>query len=202
MFDLEKDNPFDLTKAEPELQYIRVGLSWDSNEINGNSPDCDVSAFLIGANGKLPAPQYLVFYNNLCGRGCSQKKTGGCQHESGASGVKHWGDNRTGEGEGDDELLDVNLSIVENQIEQIVFVVTINNANEGFHFGNVTNPSVRVYNAHTNEILCQYEMNQTANGNDALLIARLYRNGNSWIVDALGNPFTGGLSAAIEMYKP
>ena len=200
MFDLEKNDPFDLDKAAPDLHYLRVGLSWDDTQINGKSPDCDVSVMMVGENGKLAGKAHFIFYNNLCGRGCGRSTGGVCAHDAGANGVKHWGDNRDGSGDGDDEVIDINLSSIDSQVQQIVVVVTINNVNDGFHFGTVTNPSVRVYNALTNDVICQYHMHDVANGSDALLMARMYKNGSSWVVEALGTPFSGGLKAALEMY--
>ena len=202
MFDLDKGSTFDLGKNNSQLSYVRVGLSWDENSINGRSADCDVSVFLVSDSGRLPDAPHLIFFNNLCGRGCGKSTQGICNHETGLHGVKHWGDNRDGSGDGDDELVDIDLSQIESNIEQIVITVTIANPDDGFHFGNVTNPSARVYDAHTNEILCEYQMNEAANGNDGLLMARLYRDGSSWVVEALGSPFTGGLQAAINMYHP
>jgi tellurium resistance protein TerD len=185
MISLEKKKPFNLSKSAPSLSKLRIGLSWDDNKINGESPDCDVSAFMLGENGKIPAEAYFVFYNNLT---------------SGDGAVRHNGDNRTGAGDGDDETIDIHLSAVSQLVSQIYFTISINNAASGFNFSNVSNASVRVYNADSNQVICQYTLAESFANADTLNIGRVFRNGNDWEFEALGEAYTGGLATALELY--
>jgi tellurium resistance protein TerD len=186
MIVLEKKKPFNLSKSAPSLSKLKVGLSWDDNVINGQSPDCDVSAFMLGDNGKIPDEGFFVFYNNL---------------KSGDGSVLHNGDNRTGAGDGDDETIDVSLNSVSSLVSQIYFTISINNSDVGFNFSNVTNASVRVYNADNNQVLCQYTLAESFANADTLNIGRVYRNGNEWGFEALGEAYSGGLATALELYS-
>lgn len=186
MINLEKKKPFNLTKAAPSLNQVRVGLSWDEVQINGQSADCDASVFLLGENGKMPDESSFVFYNNLT---------------SGDGAVKHNGDNRTGAGEGDDETVDIILSKISPQCVQIMIVITINNPEAGFNFDTVKNPAVKVYNSADNSIICQYELSESFAGCDSLIIGQFYRNGTDWEFQALGQAYSGGLAASIELYQ-
>jgi tellurium resistance protein TerD len=186
MISLEKKKPFNLSKSAPSLSNIRAGLSWDEHIINGEAPDCDVSVFMLGDNGKIPDEGCFVFYNNL---------------RSSDGSVVHNGDNRTGAGEGDDETIDISLGRVSAHISQIYFTISINNAATGFNFSNVANASVRIYNADTNQILCQYTLAESFANADTLNIGRCYRNGSEWIFEALGEPYVGGLEAALGIFN-
>jgi tellurium resistance protein TerD len=186
MINLQKKQSINLVKAAPSLTNIRVGLSWDQVSINGQSPDCDVSVFLLDQNGKIPGEQYLVFYNNLV---------------SGDGAVRHSGDNRSGAGEGDDEVIDINLSAVSPSILQMIFTISINNSSSGFNFSTVTNASVRVYNSANNQIICQYKLAESFPNSDTLNIGRCYRNGQEWEFEAMGQDYTGGLEVALSLYS-
>ncbi|MFN8298386.1 MAG: TerD family protein [Chitinophagales bacterium] len=184
---LEKKKPISLVKEKPGLQNIVAGLGWDEATINGSKVDCDVSVFMLGANGKLPADEFFVFYNNL---------------NSPDGAVKHLGDSRGGEGEGDDESVTIDLKMVDSRIEFIYFTVTIHESeSRGHHFGNVQNSYIKLYNAQDNSTLCQYELNESFDGNDSLLIASISRNGGNWNVEAMGQAFGGGLGALVELYQ-
>ncbi len=185
MINLEKKQPFNLTKAAPSLNNVKVGLSWDETILNGQSPDADASVFMLGENGKIPSEDYFVFFNNL---------------NSGDGSVRHSGDNRTGAGDGDDEEINITLSQVSNQVVQIIVTITIHNMDAGFHFGNVQNSSVRVYNSSSNEIMCQYQLTESFDGCDSMIIGRFYRNGSDWEFEAMGQAFQGGLGATVELY--
>jgi tellurium resistance protein TerD len=186
MITLEKKSPINLTKSAPSLNNVKVGLSWDETIINGQSPDADASVFLLGENGKIPSEDFFVFYNNLV---------------SGDGSVKHSGDNRTGAGDGDDEEINITLSQVNNQVVQIMITITIHNMDAGFHFGNVKNSSVRVYNSANNDIICQYELTEDFSGCDSLIIGRFFRTGNDWEFEAIGHAFSGGLGATVGLYS-
>jgi tellurium resistance protein TerD len=185
MINLEKKKPFNLSKQAPGLTNVKIGLSWDAT-LDGRNADADASVFMLNESGKIPSEGYFVFYNNL---------------SSSDGAVIHSGDNRTGEGDGDDEEINISLSSVNENILQIILVISIHNKEDGFHFGNVLNPSVRVYNKSNNSVLCQYQLAETYDGCDSLIIGRFYRNGNEWEFEAMGQAFDGGLSATVELYS-
>lgn len=185
MINLEKKKPFNLSKQAPGLNQVKVGLSWDPTA-DGRSPDADASVFLLNESGKIPSEGFFVYYNNL-------------NSEDGA--VVHSGDNRTGAGDGDDEEISINLSSVSANVVQIMLVVSIHNKDEGFHFGNVLNSAVRVYNKVNGEILCQYQLAEAYNGCDSLILGRFYRSGSEWEFEAMGQAFEGGLGATVELYS-
>lgn len=184
MINLDKKKPFNLNKEVPGLNHVKVGLSWDPTSA-GLSPDADASVFMLDATGKIPSEGYFVFYNNLT---------------SADGAVVHSGDNRTGEGDGDDEEVTINLSKVSPSIVEIVFVISIHNKDEGFHFGNVLNSSVRVYNLANGSSLLQYKIDEALNNCDSLSICRFFRNGNEWEFEGGGEASNGGLGAAVEKY--
>ena len=181
---MKKNEKINLSQKNPGLSKIRVGFSWENNKIEGQLPDCDVSAFMLGDDGKILAEEYFVFYNNL---------------RSGDGAVKHNGDNRTGDV--DDESIDISLGTVSNLVSQIYFTISINNADIGFNFSNVTNASVRVYNSVNNQVLCQYTLAETFAHADTLNIGRVYRNGSEWEFEALDEAYSGGLAKAVELYS-
>jgi tellurium resistance protein TerD len=180
---ISKKQTINLIKKAPTLSLVRVALSWEQSVINNQLPDCDVSALMLSAEGTLPNESYFVFYNNL---------------QSGDGSVKHNGDNRTGRGDGDNETIDVDLSTVSDEIVQICFTISINNANVGFNFSNVTNASVRIYNLENNEVLCEYYLNESFPDADTLNLGRLYRYDKEWHFEALGDAYTGGLQATLD----
>lgn len=186
MISLEKKKPFNLTKAAPALNNVKIGLSWDETTLNGQSPDADASVFMLGENGKIPSDDFFVFFNNL---------------NSGDGSVRHSGDNRTGAGDGDDEEINIALSQVSSQVVQIMVTITIHNMEEGFHFGNVKNAAVRIYNSANSEILCKYQLTESFDGCDSLIIGRFFRNGPEWEFEAMGQAFAGGLGATVELYQ-
>jgi tellurium resistance protein TerD len=184
MINLEKKKTVNLSKQVPGLNQVKVGLSWDPTS-DGRSADADASLFLLNENGKIPSEGYFVFYNNPVS-------------EDGSA--VYSGDNRTGAGDGDDEEININLSSVSSNVVQIMIVVSIHNKEEGFHFGNVLNSSVRVYNKVNGEILCQYQLAEAYNSCDSLILGRFYRSGSEWEFEALGQAFEGGLAATVELY--
>ncbi len=185
MISLEKKSPINLTKQLPGLNNIRVGLSWDEHLINGKSADADSSVFMLGENGKIPSEGYFVFYNNLV---------------SADGAIQHHGDNRTGAGDGDDESLDICLSKISSEIQQVLIAISIHNASEGFNFGNTKNASVRLYNMDTNAGICEYQLTEDHPGADSIIIGRFYRNGSEWQFEAMVTSFNGGLQACLGSY--
>ncbi|OLN27701.1 Tellurium resistance protein TerD [Desulfosporosinus metallidurans] len=179
---LSKGQKVDLTKNNPNLKEIVVGLGWASNlSASSYNYDLDASAFLIGPNGKVKDENDFVFYNNPSG---------------GQGSVKHSGDNKKGSSEGDDEQIHINLSAVPANIERIAFTITINDAQmKRQSFGDVKDSYVRILNAHTNELLLKYELGQEFSIETAIVAAEIYRNVGEWKFNAIGSGFQGGLAA-------
>ena len=179
---LSKGQKVDLTKSNPNLKEIIVGLGWASNSTASSyNYDLDASAFLIGSNGKVKDENDLVFYNNPSG---------------GQGSVKHSGDNKKGSGAGDDEQIHINLSAVPAYIERIAFTITINDAqSKRQSFGDIKNSYVRILNASTNELLLNYELGQEFSIETAIVAAELYRHAGEWKFNAIASGFQGGLGA-------
>jgi tellurium resistance protein TerD len=184
---LKKGQKVDLTKTNPGLKNILIGLGWDVNKYDGGKDfDLDSSAFLLDANGKVRSDADFVFYGNL-------------KHESGA--VEHLGDNLTGAGEGDDEQLLIDLSKVPADVEKIDFTVTIYEAEERKQtFGQVENAFIRVVNSETNEELIRYDLGEDFSIETAVVIGELYRNKGEWKFNAIGSGFGGGLASLGKNY--
>lgn len=179
---LSKGQKVDLTKSNPNLKEIIVGLGWASNPAASNyTYDLDASAFLIGSNGKVKDENDFVFYNNPSG---------------GQGSVKHSGDHKKGSGEGDDEQIRINLVAVPPHIERISFSITINDAQmKRQSFGDIKNSYVRILNAGTNELLLKYELGEEFSVETAIVAAEIYRHAGEWKFNAIGSGFQGGLAA-------
>ena len=179
---LSKGQKIDLTKSNPNIKEIIVGLGWSSNQASSSySFDLDASAFLMGSNGKVKDENDLVFYNNPSG---------------GQGSVKHSGDNKKGSGEGDDEQIHINLLAVPSYIERIAFTITINDAQmKRQSFGDIRDAYVRILNASTNELLLKYELGQEFSVETAIVAAEIYRHSGEWKFNAIGSGFQGGLAA-------
>ena len=179
---LKKGQKVDLTKTNPGLKEVLIGLGWDTNKYDGGKDfDLDSSVFLLGANSKVASDDDFVFYGNL-------------KHKSGA--VEHMGDNLTGAGEGDDEQIKIDLSKVPAEVEKIDFTVTIYEAEERKqNFGQVENAFIRVVNSATNEELIRYDLGEDFSIETAVVIGELYRNKGEWKFNAIGSGFEGGLAA-------
>ncbi len=184
---LKKGQKVDLTKTNPGLKNILIGLGWDTNKYDGGSDfDLDASVFLLGASGKVNSDDDFVFYGNL-------------KHKSGA--VEHLGDNLTGAGEGDDEEIKIDLSKVPENVEKIDFTVTIYEADERKqNFGQVENAFIRVVNAENNQELIRYDLGEDFSIETAVVIGELYRNKGEWKFNAIGSGFSGGLAALGKNY--
>ena len=184
---LKKGQKVDLTKTNPGLKEILIGLGWDINKYDGGKDfDLDSSVFLLGANGKVASDDDFVFYGNL-------------KHKSGA--VEHMGDNLTGAGEGDDEQIKIDLSKVPADVEKIDFTVTIYEAEERKqNFGQVENAFIRVVDATNNKELIRYDLGEDFSIETAVVIGELYRNKGEWKFNAIGSGFGGGLAALGRNY--
>lgn len=184
---LKKGQKVDLTKGNPGLSKILIGLGWDTNKYDGGSAfDLDASVFLLGADGKVTCDEDFVFFNNL-------------KHKSGS--VEHMGDNRTGEGEGDDEQVKVDLSKVPANIDKIDFTVTIYEADERKqNFGQVSNAYIRVMDEAGSKELIRFDLGEDFSVETAVIVGQLYRHSGEWKFNALGSGFSGGLAALGRNY--
>ena len=182
---LQKGQRIDLTKGNPGLNKIIVGLGWDTNKYDGQSDfDLDASAFLLGQSGKVEKDTNFIYYGNL--------KT---------QGVEHTGDNLTGEGDGDDEQIKVTLNEVPQDVDKIAFTVTIYDAEKRRQtFGQVSNAFIRVVDANTNQELVRYDLGEDYSIETAIVVAELYRNGTEWKFNAIGSGYAGGLAALARSY--
>ena len=184
---LSKGQKVDLTKGNPGLSKLLVGLGWDVNKYDGGSDfDLDASVFLLAANGKVTSDADFVFYGNL-------------KHASGS--VEHMGDNRTGIGEGDDEQIRVDLSKVPANIDKIDFTVTIYDAEaRKQNFGQVSNAYIRVFDEAKGVELIRYDLGEDFSIETAIVVGELYRNQGEWKFNAIGSGFQGGLRALGQNY--
>jgi stress response protein SCP2/tellurite resistance protein len=178
---LQKGQKVDLTKTHPGLHTIGVGLGWDVNQGMGGNYDLDASAFLLDGSGKVRDDQDFIFYNNPQGANNS---------------VLYSGDNRTGAGHHDDELIRISLQSVPPYIEKIAFSITIHDAQQkGQNFGQISNAYVRVFNENSQEELIRYNLGETFTIETAIVVAELYRHNGEWKFNAIGSGFQGGLEA-------
>lgn len=177
---LVKGQKIDLTKGNAGLNKVVFALGWDTNRYDGDTGfDLDVSAFLTGADGKVTGEQDFVFY-------------GQPQHPSGA--IIYSGDNRTGDGNGDDETMAVDLSKIPSNINKISFTATIYDADARLqNFGMVDNSYIRAYVADTGEELFKYELNEDYSTKTGLISGELYRRNDEWKFSAVGDGFDTGL---------
>lgn len=177
---LAKGQKVDLTKSNPGLTKVKVGLGWDTNKYDGNDEfDLDASIFLLEGNGKVSGPEGFVFYNNATG---------------GNGSVVHSGDNLTGAGDGDDEVVDIDLAAVPASIEKVTFSVTIHDAEaRGQNFGMVSNAFIRVFT--DSEELIRYDLGEDFSIETALVVGELYRHSGEWKFAAVGSGYQGGLAA-------
>ncbi|MET0573491.1 MAG: TerD family protein [Pedobacter agri] len=184
---IQKKQQVSLASEVPGLTHIVAGLGWDPAVINEHQVDLDLSLFMLGENGKLIADEYFVFYNNA---------------SSPDNATYYPGDSRGGEGDGDDELIQIDLTKINPMVEFLYFAVTIDQSEErGHHFGHVKNSYINIRNRADNSILCQYKLNEAFTYEDSLVIASISRNGGEWHVEALGQAFSGGLNTLIELYQ-
>ncbi|MCL7375310.1 MULTISPECIES: TerD family protein [unclassified Streptomyces] len=177
---LAKGGNVSLSKEAPGLTAVLVGLGWDARSTTGTDYDLDASALLVDNSGKVLSDQHFIFYNNL---------------KSPDGSVEHTGDNLTGEGEGDDESLKVNLTSVPADVAKIVFPVSIHDAeNRGHSFGQVRNAFIRVVNQSGGAELARYDLSEDAATETAMVFGELYRHGEEWKFRAVGQGYASGLA--------
>ncbi len=184
---LQKGQKIDLTKTNPGLTKVLVGLGWDTNKYDGGADfDLDAAVFLLGDSGKVNSDADFVFYSNL-------------KHASGA--VEHLGDNLTGAGDGDDEQIKVDLAAVPANISKIDFTVTIyDSETRRQNFGQVSNAFIRIVNEATGEELLRFDLGEDFSIETAVVVAELYRNNGEWKFNAIGSGFSGGLAALCQNF--
>lgn len=184
---LQKGQRVDLTKDRPSLKNVLIGLGWDINHYDGETDfDLDASAFMTKANGKVGNENDFIFYGNL-------------NHVSGS--VQHMGDNRTGEGDGDDEVIKVQLDKIPSDYDTISFTVTIYEAEKRLqNFGMVENAYVRLIDEDTGEELVRFDLTEDFSTETALVVAVIYKRDGQWKFAAIGSGYDGGLKALCKEY--
>jgi tellurium resistance protein TerD len=177
---LTKGGNVSLTKEAPGLTNVVVGLGWDVRSTTGADFDLDASAIVLGADGKVVSDKHFIFFNNLT---------------SPDGTVEHTGDNLTGEGEGDDEQVKVNLAALPAEVDKVVFPVSIYDADSRSQsFGQVRNAFIRVVNASGNAEIARYDLSEDASTETAMVFGEIYRNGADWKFRAVGQGYASGLA--------
>lgn len=183
---LQKGGNLSLSKTDPSLTKILIGLGWDERTTDGSSFDLDASAFLLGAGDKVRNDSDFIFYNQL---------------KSPEGSVEHTGDNRTGQGAGDDESVKVDLSKVPAEITKIAFTVTIHDAEaRRQNFGQVSNAFIRVLNDLTGTEIVRYDLAEDYSTETAMIFGELYRHNSEWKFRAVGQGYAGGLKTMCDQF--
>lgn len=183
---LTKGGNVNLSKEAPTMTKAIAGLGWDARVTDGQAFDLDASVFLVGADGKVLSDQHFVFFNNTT---------------SPDGSVVHQGDNRTGEGDGDDEQVKISLSNVPADIQKAVFAVTIYDAEaRKQNFGMVANAYIRIVNEDNDAEIARYDLSEDASTETAMIFGELYRHNGEWKFKAVGQGFAGGLSALASQH--
>jgi len=184
---LSKGERINLSKEAPSLKKVGVGLGWDTNVSDtGADFDLDASVFMLGANGKIPTEKHFIFYNNLT---------------SPDGAIKHTGDNLTGDGDGDDETINVELPKVDGTINDLVFVVTIHEAEKRKqNFGQVRNAFIRLYDIETNKEIAKYDLEEDFSKETAIEFGKLYKKDNQWRFQAVGQGYNAGLQGFVDKF--
>ncbi|MDR1462213.1 MAG: TerD family protein [Azoarcus sp.] len=183
---LQKGGNISLSKEAPGMKKMTVGLGWDVRATDGADFDLDASIFLLGSTGKVRSDADFVFYN---------------QPKSVDGSVQHGGDNRTGEGDGDDESLEIDLDKVPRDVEKLSVCVTIHDAEaRRQNFGMVSHAYVRCVNADSNTEVARYDLSEDASIETAMIFGEIYRHNNEWKFKAIGQGFAGGLAPLAKSF--
>ncbi|MGF7147405.1 tellurium resistance protein TerD [Sphingomonas zeicaulis] len=183
---LSKGGNVSLSKEAPGLTTVKVGLGWDTRVTDGSAFDLDASVFILNAEGKVRSDADFIFYNNKSGAG---------------GAVEHQGDNTTGEGAGDDEVVIVGLSKLPADVTKLAFSVTIHDADaRKQNFGMVSNAYIRVLNNDGGTEIARYDLSEDASTETAMIFGELYRNGDEWKFKAIGQGFAGGLGPLAKSF--
>jgi len=183
---LVKGGNVSLTKEAQTMNVAMAGLGWDARVTDGQGFDLDASVFMVGEDGKVLNDNSFIFFNNK---------------QSPCGSVEHQGDNRTGEGDGDDEQVKITLSNVPAEAKKLVFAVTIYDAEaRKQNFGMVSNSYMRIFNNDNGTEIARFDLSEDASTETAMVFGELYRNGAEWKFKAVGQGFTGGLSALASQH--
>ena len=183
---LSKGGNVSLSKSAPGLTKLVIGLGWDTRSTDGSEFDLYGSEFLLTSNGKVRSDSDFIFYNNLAAADGS---------------VEHTGDNRTGEGDGDDESLIVHLDKLPASIDKIAVTVTIHEAeSRKQNFGQVSNAFIRCVNSNNNQEIARFDLTEDASTETAMIFGEIYRHNGEWKFRAVGQGFAGGLAALARNY--
>lgn len=184
---LSKGGRVSLSKEAPGLNNIKVGLGWDANATDtGADFDLDASVFMLNSSGQVVSDAHFIFYNNAT---------------SPDGAVVHQGDNRTGEGDGDDEVIEIDLGRVAPEVDKIIFTVTIDEAQaRNQNFGQVNNSLIRIVNQDGNAEITKYELDEDYSSETAINFGELYRKDGGWNFKAVGAGFNDGLMGFCKMY--
>ena len=183
---LSKGQNVSLSKTDPSLKHILIGLGWDARSSDGQDFDLDASVFMTADNGKVPSDDYFVFYNQL---------------KSPCGSVQHTGDNLTGDGDGDDESIIVELEKVPANIKSLFITVTIHDAEtRRQNFGQVSNAFVRLVNHETGQEVLRFDLSEDYSTETAMVFGEVYRHNGDWKFRAIGQGYTGGLLALCNQY--
>lgn len=178
---LSKGGNVNLSKEAPNLENVLVGLGWDARATDGQDFDLDASLFMVKDDGKVPSDAHFIFYN---------------QPKSPEGSIEHTGDNRTGVGEGDDEAVLVTLSKVPAEVQRLVIVVTIHDADaRRQNFGQVSNAFVRIVNRDNNQEVVRFDLSEDYSTETAMVFGEIYRHSGDWKFRAVGQGYSGGLRA-------
>jgi tellurium resistance protein TerD len=181
---LSKGGNVSLSKEAPGLTAVNVGLGWDVNTFAGGEFDLDASAIMCNASGKVINDSGFVFFNNL---------------KSPDGSIEHTGDNLTGEGDGDDEIIKANLVGIPAEVEKVVFVVSIYDADSRKqNFGGVRNAYIRVVNQNGEAEIARYDLTEDASTETAMVFGELYRHGAEWKFKAVGQGYASGLKGIAQ----
>ena len=183
---LSKGGNVSLSKTDPDMKNVLIGLGWDVRTTDGQDYDLDASVFLLAENGKVRNDLDFIFYNNL-------RSTDGS--------VEHTGDNRTGKGDGDDESIKIKLDKIPADVTKIVFVVTIHDATvRRQNFGQIEGAFIRLVNDDTQIEVARYDLTEDASTETAMLFGELYRHNGEWKFRAVGQGYAGGLASVCAQY--
>ena len=183
---LTKGQNVSLSKTDPSLKNVLVGLGWDARSTDGQNFDLDASVFMATENGKVPSDRHFIFYNQLV---------------SPCGGVEHTGDNLTGDGDGDDESVIVRLDKVESNIKSLFITVTIHDAEaRRQNFGQVSNAFVRIVNNDTSDEIVRFDLSEDYSTETAMVFGEIYRHNGEWKFRAIGQGYKGGLYSLCQQY--
>ena len=183
---LSKGGNVSLSKTDPSLKNVLVGLGWDARPTDGADFDLDASAFMVKDDGKVRSDSDFIFYNQM---------------KSTCGSIEHTGDNRTGAGDGDDEAIIVLLDKIPTDVQRVVFCVTIHEADlRKQNFGQVSHAFVRVVNKDSNNEVARYDLSEDASIETAMIFGEIYRHSGEWKFKAVGQGYAGGLAALAKQY--